>query len=179
MGGGEIEQKVERLAGQIVEDLGLEIVLVEYSERGNGRLRLVIDKPGGVSLDDCAEASRRLGAVLDVEDPVPRSYELEVSSPGLDRPLVRPEDYDRFSGRRAVVKTAMPLDGRRVFRGRLMGRSGEKKDLAVLELADGSGSVEIPLSAVAQARLEVEDLVAVAPRSGGRPVRRKGGFGRK
>lgn len=179
MAGEEIERKVERLASPIAEELGLELVLVEYSERGNGRLRLVIDKPGGVSIDDCAEASRRLSAVLDVEDPVPRSYELEVSSPGLDRPLVRPEDYDRFSGRRAVVKTIAPLDGRRVFRGRLGGRTGENKDLAVIELADGSGSVEIPLSAVSRARLEVEDLIASAPRSGERPGRRKGGFGRK
>lgn len=101
--------------------LGFELVDVELE--GSGRraiLRVYIDGPEGVGLDDCAAVSRQLSAILDVEDPIKGSYTLEVSSPGLDRPLVRPEDFRRFAGETVKLRTREPIEGgRRNFKGRL------------------------------------------------------------
>ncbi len=114
-------EKVREIADRVAASSGLEIVEVEL--RGGGkarRLRIVIDKPSGVTHQDCANLSREMGTILDVEDAVPGgSYTLEVSSPGLDRKLVRAEDYERFAGSRVKLTTRQPVNGNRHFEGKL------------------------------------------------------------
>jgi ribosome maturation factor RimP len=120
--------RVREVAERVAASSGLEVVEVEFRGGGNSRmLRIVIDKPGagatghlGVTHEDCANISREVGTILDVEDAVPGgSYVLEVSSPGLDRKLVRPVDYERFTGSRVKLTTYQPVNGNRHFEGRL------------------------------------------------------------
>jgi len=119
-----------------VSALGFELVDVELAGQGRqATLRVYIDSPEGVNVDDCAEVSRQLSALLDVEDPLPGGYTLEVSSPGLDRPLVTPAHYRRFAGALVKLTLARPLDGRRKFKGRLVEATD---DYAVIE-AEGAG----------------------------------------
>jgi ribosome maturation factor RimP len=116
----EIDQ-VSEIAARVAASSGLEVVEVELRGGGKARmLRIVIDKPSGVTHEDCANLSREVGTILDVEDVVPGgSYTLEVSSPGLDRKLVRPADYQRFTGSRVKLTTRQPVNGNRHFEGRL------------------------------------------------------------
>lgn len=104
-----------------VRAMGFELVDAELTgSRQHQTLRVYIDSPRGVTVDDCADVSRQLSAILDVEDPFPGSYTLEVSSPGLDRPLVEPEHYRRYRGEMVKVRLGAPLNGRRNFTGRLV-----------------------------------------------------------
>jgi ribosome maturation factor RimP len=114
-------EKVQAIAERVAASAELEIVEVELRGGGKARmLRIVIDKPGGVTHEDCANLSREVSTILDVEDAVPGgSYVLEVSSPGLDRKLVRPADYERFTGSRVKLTTRQPVNGNRFFEGRL------------------------------------------------------------
>ncbi len=113
--------KVREVAERVAASGGVEVVEVELRGGGKARmLRIVIDKPAGVTHEDCASLSREVGTILDVEDAVPGgSYTLEVSSPGLDRKLTRPADYERFAGSRVKVTTLKPVNGNRHFEGRL------------------------------------------------------------
>ena len=133
----------------VVTGLGYELVGAEYGGGpGNGRLRVYIDTPGGVTLDDCAAVSEQLSVALDVDDPIPDSYVLEVSSPGLDRPLFERADFERFCGERVFVRLEQPLEGRRKFKGLLVRVEGED---ALVEI-DGD-TWRLPLAAVEQAHL--------------------------
>lgn len=147
------ETLVREIASRLADSSGFELVLVELI-RGGGRptIRLTIDRDGGVTLDDCAGFSRNVGAALEVEDPFPGSYCLEVSSPGLDRRLVRAADYERFRGRLAKIVLRTPIDGRRNFQGILKGLDGEA---ALVELEGGVVS-RLPLHQVEVARLVPE-----------------------
>lgn len=153
---GEEKDALDRardMARGILEFAGMELVHLEMKREPGGLfLRLYIDKAGGVNLDDCSRISRQLSAQLDLEDPIPGRYTLEVSSPGLDRPLYGERDYERFAGRRVRVTTFSPVDGRRRFVGRLVGLVDGAVRLA---LEDGR-EVGIPTENVAKARLEVE-----------------------
>jgi len=122
-----VEQAVQQIATPIAQSLGLEIVQVQYRREGGGLvLRIMIDRiDGGVNVEDCADVSRELSAVLDVEDPVGTPYHLEVTSPGLDRPLVKPSDFVRFQGREIILRTHKPVDGRKSYRGTLDGLDGD------------------------------------------------------
>jgi ribosome maturation factor RimP len=136
-----------------IRSLGYELVGVEYQSggKGGGLLRVYIDSEDGISADDCQKVSYQVSGVLDVEDPIPGHYTLEVSSPGLDRLLFRPEDFERFAGQQVKLRTASPVDGRRNFKGRLVGmRDGQ----VVIEQDD----VEVSLAyeQVDQARLVPE-----------------------
>src|ERR1700685_1426584 len=113
--------KVREIAERVAASSGLEIVEVELRGGGKARmLRIVIDKPDGVTHEDCAILSRDVGTILDVEDAIPgNSYLLEVSSPGWDRKLFRPADYERFTGSRVKLTTRNPVNGNRHFEGRL------------------------------------------------------------
>jgi ribosome maturation factor RimP len=113
--------KVREIAERVATSSGLEVVEVELRGGGKARmLRIVIDKPSGVTHEDCANLSREVGTILDVEDAIPGgSYTLEVSSPGLDRRLTRPADYERFAGSRVKLTTLKPVNGNRHFEGRL------------------------------------------------------------
>jgi ribosome maturation factor RimP len=144
---------VQRIVEPALERMGYELVLVEYGrERAGAVLRLYIDREGGVNLDDCALVSRDVGALLDVEDPIEGAYHLEVSSPGLNRPLTRERDFIRFAGQRVKVVTALALEGQRTFRGRLEGVEG--KD--VLLHVEGKSPVRIPLGSIARANIEYQ-----------------------
>lgn len=144
---------MEPLARRAAELAGCELVQAELCGSGHRTiLRVTIDKPGGVGVQDCQRVSHELSVILDVEDPISGSYALEVSSPGLDRPLVKPEDYRRFAGRRVRLKTFGPIEGRRNFSGRLDGLDGEAVRLT---LEDQRG-ISIPLGQVAKARLEAD-----------------------
>lgn len=142
-------QIAAELAEELAGPLGLEIVDVEFRREAGGRvLRVFIDKPGGVTLDDCQALSQELSRKLDEVDPIEESYSLEVSSPGIERPLTKPRDYERFAGELVHVRTFGPIGGRRNFQGKLIGLDG---DDVVLRLEDGD--VRIPLAQVARARL--------------------------
>ncbi len=146
-----ITEEVRKLAQPMVKALGIELVDVEYVRGPSGMvLRLTIDKNGGVSLDDCVEVSHVIGDVLDVHDPVPGAYNLEVTSPGINRPLKRAEDFDRFSGEKAYVETISPLENRKRFRGILRGHRGGS---VIMECHDGVH--EIPLEQIKKARLDI------------------------
>lgn len=143
---------VAALLQPVFEDVELELVDVTFTKEGNGwYLRIFIDKPGGVDIEDCQNVSREIELILDETDPIPQSYILEVSSPGIERPLKKPADYDRFSGSLANITTYVPLEGKKNFRGRLIGLRGSDVVLAV----NGS-EIIIPFEQVAGAHLEVE-----------------------
>jgi ribosome maturation factor RimP len=147
-----IAATVEELIQPVIEDGGLELVDVTFTKEGNGwYLRIFIDKPGGVGIDDCQNISRKVDQILDEKDPIPQSYTLEVSSPGIERPLRKLADYDRFSGSLAKITTYAPLEGKNSFRGRLIGLRGSDVVLSV----NGS-EIIIPFEQVAGAHLEVE-----------------------
>lgn len=145
--------RLQEIAREILDFAGMEFVHLEVKREPGGLfLRLFIDKDGGVSLDDCARISRQISVHLDLEDPIPGRYTLEVSSPGLDRPLFKDGDYTRFAGRRVRLSTSAPIEGRRHFAGRLIGLV----DGAVRLLLEGDHEVAIPRDQVTKARLEVE-----------------------
>ena len=117
-----LEKRVAELANQVADSLRMEVVLVEIKGDGNRSLvRTFIDQPAGISLDDCERFSRRLSVLLDVEDWIPFSYTLEVSSPGVNRPLVKESDFKRFCGQNAKVRTRLPFEGQRNFKGKIIG----------------------------------------------------------
>jgi ribosome maturation factor RimP len=152
--GKEVERDpIRQLVASVLEGQGYELVEFELKRSGkNGVLRVFIDKPAGISHKDCELVSEQLGTVLDVEDLIPFSYTLEVSSPGLDRKLVKESDYTRFEGKLAKVQTRVPLQNQKTFRGRLRGLQGGK---VLLEMPKG-GLMEIPLDVVHEARLEFD-----------------------
>ena len=147
-----IADKVRNLVEPVVSSEGMECVDVELKMgRGEWRLRIYIDKEGGITHDDCANISRQVGEVLEVEDVFDHSYVLEVSSPGLDRPLKNIDDYRRFSGKLVKLKTFKPIEGKKVFIGKL---KGVEEDRVVIE-EDGD-IFYVPLETIAKGRLEVE-----------------------
>lgn len=141
-----------QLLEPVVTGLGYELVGLEYHpNRKRGLLRIYIDHPAGIGVNDCAQVSHQVSGVLDVEDPLTGEYNLEVSSPGLDRPIFKSGDYDRFIGEQVRVRLDGTLDGRRKFRGRLLGLEGES---VVIE--EGDGAVRVPLDLVYKAFVELE-----------------------
>jgi ribosome maturation factor RimP len=154
----DLVSRVTDIAGALVASLGLELVEIEYKKEGRAMvLRLFVDREGGVTLDDCAAVSRELSEVLDVEDVIPGHYTLEVSSPGLNRPLRKEADYGRYRGRLVRIKTfeLLPDDAgnpRKTFVGELLGLEG---GTVRLKLNEGQ-TAGIPLEKVAKANLEFE-----------------------
>jgi ribosome maturation factor RimP len=114
------EQQIREIADRVAASEGMEVVDIEYRGGGNRhKLCVYIDKPGGITHADCELISKQVGTIVDVEDLVPGSYVLEVSSPGLDRKLLKPKDYERFLGRKAKVRLRQPVDGKQSYVGRL------------------------------------------------------------
>ncbi len=146
---GKVTELVSRLVEPVCGELGCELVDVEYGkEGGRAVLRLLIDKQAGITLADCEAISREVEPLLDAADPVPGAYNLEVSSPGLERPLKKEADFRRFAGSTIRVRLHAPHEGRRVFQGTLKGW----EDNCILLVQDGT-LVAIPSGQVASARL--------------------------
>ncbi len=147
-----VEDKVRALAQPVVDAKGLELVDVEFVKEGaHWYLRVFIDKPDGIDLDDCEAVSLELGPIIDEADPIPQEYLFEVSSPGLDRPLKKKEDYNRYQGRLVKVNTFAPVNGKKEWIGQLVGLTDNQVQLKV-----DNETVAIPFDKVAQARLEIE-----------------------
>jgi ribosome maturation factor RimP len=152
--------KVEELVLPIVEDLGFELVDLEYQREDRGWvLRIFLDKDGGINLDDCATASREISSLLDVENVISTAYNLEVSSPGIERPLKKAQDFVRFSGQLAKIKTIEAIDPdasgrkRKTFVGTL---SGFDSDDVLLTLEKSTAVVRIALLQIDKANLKFE-----------------------
>lgn len=127
-----LEQKLQELLSDTIEAMGFELVGVENQRAGRFlTVRLYIDKEGGVTIDDCSDVSRQVSAILDVEDPIADKYNLEVSSPGLDRPLFTLAHYERFIGRDIVVHLRIPMSDRRKWQGKLSAVEGDMISLEV------------------------------------------------
>jgi len=151
-GADTVTGRVERFITPLLTDMGVELVEIQYQREGHGWvLRLFIDREGGVTMEDCAGVSREVSRYLEVEDPIEHAYHLEVSSPGLERPLKKKDDFVRFVKRRARIKMREERNGRRVFIGTLQGL----KDEAVLLHVDGRLQ-HFPLADIARARLILE-----------------------
>lgn len=148
-------RRLEDIVAPTIVGMGYELVRVALS-RG-GTLQIMVEPADGRPMDveDCAGVSRALSAVLDVEDPITSAYTLEVSSPGIDRPLTRPKDYARWTGHMARLETAEPVEGRRRFKGTLLGL---EDGIVKLRLEDGQ-ETGVPLSAVSRAKLEMTDAL--------------------
>jgi ribosome maturation factor RimP len=150
---GSIAGRIEEIAGQVAIDNGLELVHAEVAGPDNKPIvRVFIDKPQGVTHEDCSEVSLQLGTILDVEDFIHSSYTLEVSSPGLERGLYKRADYERFAGSQAKVKIRQPISGQRNFRGTIIGVEGEN----VIFEDRTSGRVLVPVALITKANLEVD-----------------------
>jgi len=153
MGAGSIEDRVQAIAERVAIDHGLELVHAEVAGPENKPIvRIFIDKPTGVTHQDCSEVSLHVGTILDVEDFIHSSYTLEVSSPGLERGLYKRQDYERFAGSLAKVRTRQPINGQRNFRGRLLGIDGDE----VMFDDRTSGRVKVALDSIAKANLELD-----------------------
>ena len=153
----DLERRIAALVTPTIEGLGYELVRVLMAGGREGRLQVMAERIDGaaMSVEDCAAISRSVSAVLDVEDPIPHAYELEVSSPGIDRPLTRPKDWTRWTGHMARVELSEPVDGRRRAKGVILGLDG---DVARLRLDEGP-EIAIPLGAVHRAKLVLTDAL--------------------
>ena len=131
-----IDRRLAEIVGPVIEDMGFELVRIRLQGGNTPVLQIMADKPdGGIEVDDCADISTAVSAVMDVEDPIVEAYTLEVSSPGIDRPLTRLKDFDNFEGYEAKVETSELIDGRRRFKGTL---AGVEDDEVLITIAEGT-----------------------------------------
>src|SRR6185369_6864219 len=153
MAGSSIQERIEDIAKQVTDGTDVEFVHCQIAgSKSNPTVRLTIDRPDGVSLDDCADFSRGVESFLDRDDFIPTSYTLEVSSPGIERDLYKIEDYRRFAGQSARLKTDRPIDGQRHFAGRIVSVKDDN-----IEFDDRTnGLVQIPFDAVVKGNLMVD-----------------------
>jgi ribosome maturation factor RimP len=156
----ELLATLEKLINPILADYALELVDLELKGKGRQILRVFIDKPGGVTLDDCAEVSREISALFEVEDPIDGAYDLEVSSPGLDRPLKKLQDFERFTGRLVKLRTQRLLDPdarghqRKTFIGEILGVDGTQ--IRLRQNDRRGGEISIAFDAIDKANLEID-----------------------
>ena len=145
----DIAARAERLIADAIGSFGYELVHVEYQPRRDSSvLKIYIDRPGGVTVDDCQRVSRHVGVMLDVEDLIPHRYTLEVSSPGIERPLFKPEDYKRFSGKEVRLTTLEKIEGRKNFVGYLRGI-----EEGVVEFESEGKTIKVPFRSIRKANL--------------------------
>lgn len=168
-----VAARVAAILEPVIEDLGFRLVRVKISPTNGCTVQIMAERPDGtMSVDDCERVSKAVSPVLDLEDPVTQAYYLEVSSPGIDRPLVRAGDFERWKGHDAKIEMAVPLEGRKRFRGFIR---GVEADQAIVELPDVKEGLEsivrLPLSSIGEARLVLTDeLVRESLRRGTAPV---------
>jgi len=155
------EARIARIAEPVAESLGYRLVRVKLSSMNGTTLQIMAERPDGtMTVGDCEILSRDLSPALDVEDPLDTAYNLEVSSPGIDRPLVRRSDFEKWSGQEAKIELAVPIEGRKRFKGVLTGVDG---DSVVVELdkskLDGTTTAKLPLADIAEAKLVLTDAL--------------------
>jgi ribosome maturation factor RimP len=151
--------KIESVIGPSLAAMGYSIVRIAFTGGRRPTLQIMAERTddAGMTVEDCATISHTVSALLDVADPIASSYMLEISSPGIDRPLTRRADYERFAGFEAKIETLRPVDGRRRFRGKLMGLEGDEAKLLV-----GADLVRLPLDAISRAKLVLTDELIAA-----------------
>ena len=154
-----VESDIARLVAPALDAMGYAVVRIRMMGKARPKLQVMAEREDGtaITVDDCAEISRAVSALLDVGDPIAGAYDLEVSSPGIDRPLVRRADFERFAGHVAKIETRRPIDGRKRFRGRLLGVSGGDVCIAV----DGDRA-RIPFADISVAKLMLTDELIAA-----------------
>jgi ribosome maturation factor RimP len=153
--------RVASIATPVLGELGYRLVRVRVSGTSGCTVQIMAERPdGSMSVEDCEAASRALSPVFDAEDPIDREYRLELSSPGIDRPLVRRSDFERYAGHEMKVEMAAGLDGRKRFRGILLGVTGEAARLRRKDAAEGEETdVLLPIADMAEARLVLTDAL--------------------
>jgi ribosome maturation factor RimP len=151
----------------IATDLGYELVRVRVSGLNGMTVQIMAERPDGtMTVEDCEELSRGISPAMDVDDPIGREYNLEVSSPGIDRPLTRAKDFDAWAGHEARVETEQSVDGRKRFRGVLLGVRDNEIGMRLQDKAE-TGDVWLPLDMISEAKLVLTDALIKAPRPGG------------
>jgi ribosome maturation factor RimP len=159
--------RVATIVEPVIEQLGYRLVRVRVSSAEGCTVQVMAERPDGtMSVEDCEAVSRALSPVLDVADPIERAYRLEISSPGIDRPLVRKSDFERYTGHVAKIETSMPIKGRKRFRGVLAGTEGETARIRRDDAAEGEETeIMIPIEEMSEAKLVLTDeLVSEALR---------------
>src|SRR6478752_3252478 len=159
--------RVATIVEPVIEQLGYRLVRVRVSSAEGCTVQIMAERPDGtMSVEDCEAVSRALSPVLDVADPIERAYRLEISSPGIDRPLVRKSDFERYTGHVAKIETSMPIQGRKRFRGVLAGTEGETARIRRNDAAEGEETeIMIPIEEMSEAKLVLTDeLVSEALR---------------
>jgi ribosome maturation factor RimP len=156
----------------VLDELGFRLVRVKVSGRDGGTVQIMAERPkGGMSVEDCATISRRLSPVLDAYDPIPRGYRLEISSPGIDRPLVRPSDFALWAGHEAKVELKELIDGRKRFRGVIDGAAKDEARLRIeLEGHEEPVVIGLPFSLISEAKLVTDIQGLKADLSGKKPA---------
>ena len=151
--------RVATIVEPVIEQLGYRLVRVRVSSAEGCTVQVMAERPDGtMSVEDCEAVSRALSPVLDVADPIERAYRLEISSPGIDRPLVRKSDFERYTGHLAKIETSMPIQGRKRFRGVLAGTEGETARIRRNDAAEGEETeIMIPIEEMSEAKLVLTD----------------------
>jgi len=149
--------RVATIAEPVIEQLGYRLVRVKISGADGCTVQIMAERPDGtMAVEDCEAVSRALSPVLDVADPIERAYRLEISSPGIDRPLVRKSDFDRYAGHLVRIETSIPVGGRKRFRGELLGTEGEAARLRHDEAGE-EAEVLLPIEEISEAKLVLTD----------------------
>jgi len=156
-----LDARVAAIVEPIIEGLGYRLVRVKLSTRNGQTLQVMVERADGtMTVEDCGEVSRNISPALDVEDPISGAYHLEVSSPGIDRPLVRRADFVRWAGHEAKIELSAPIEGRKRFRGILIGLDGDATGVKLEDAPEGAPDrVWLPLDAISDARLVMTDAL--------------------
>jgi ribosome maturation factor RimP len=164
-----LSARVATIAEPVIEQLGYRLVRVKVSGADGCTVQIMVERPDGTMVvEDCETVSRALSPVFDVADPIDKAYRLEVSSPGIDRPLVRKSDFDRYAGHLVKIETEIPIDGRKRFRGLLIGTEGEAARIRQDDAEAGEAAeILLPIEEMSEAKLVLTDeLVTDALRRG-------------
>jgi len=166
--------RVAAIAEPVLHDLGYRLVRVRISGMTGCTVQVMAERPDGtMTIDDCEAVSRVLSPVLDVADPVDRAYRLEISSPGIDRPLVRRSDFDRHAGHLAKIEMEIPVAGRKRFRGVLLGTDGDLARLRCDDLPSDANEIALPIADMADARLVLTDALVTESLKRGKAAERE------
>jgi ribosome maturation factor RimP len=166
--------RVAAVAEPVLVGLGYRLVRVRVSGLSGCTVQIMAERPDGtMTIEDCEAASRALSPVLDVADPVDRAYRLEISSPGIDRPLVRRSDFERYAGHLAKIEMEIPMDGQKRFRGVLLGAQGDAARLRCDGLSSEAAEVTLPIADMAEARLVLTDALVTESLRRGKAAERE------